>query len=129
MCNQTEEPTKSQPCLCIYISLAHWNSKNDHCCTLEGTLIVKISLHLPFLIFPTLRLLCNRKKKRKQRRYEDTPVSTSSSSQAAVKMCCWHIPIMRNYESYSEKNIFFPECCSGEKKATTNWTFSGEIFF
>lgn len=43
-------------------------------------------------------------------------MSTSSSSQAAVKMCCWHIPIMRNYESYSEKNIFFPECCSGEKK-------------
>ena len=129
MFNQTEKLTRCQPCWYIYIILAHWNSNNDHCCSLEGTLAVKSSLHLPFVILPLDHYAAVRKRS-EQRRYEDTPVSTSSRSQAAVKLYCWHVPIVRKYKSYSKKNIFFLNIVLEKKpQATTNWIFSGEIFF
>lgn len=106
MSNQTGKLTKCQPCWCIYISLAHWNFKTDCCCSLEGTLVIKSSLYLPFVVLPLDHCAAVRERS-EQRKYEDTPVSTSSRSQAAVKLYCWHIRIMRNYKSYSKKNIFF----------------------
>jgi len=94
---------------------------------LEGTLAIKSSLHLPFVIV-TLDYYAAVRKRSEQRRYEDTLVSTSSRSQAAVKLYCWHIPIMRNYKSYSEKNIFFLNIVLG-KKPNHKLNLFRQIFF
>lgn len=110
--------TNCQPCWCIYVSLAYWNSKNDRCCNLKGSLAVKSSVHLPFVRLPVDPYATVRNRS-EQRRYEDTPVSTSSRSQAPIKLYCWHTPTIRHYNSYSKKNIFFLNIVLGEKSPQT----------